>query len=97
MDAKSFEQMVELLPIGVITCDLQDFKINYLNKFSRDTFKQIEADLPIRADEVLGICIDVFHKDPAHQRALLSDPRNLPHNAIIKVGPHYLEGTSNNT
>jgi len=37
--------------------------------------------------KMVGTCIDMFHKNPAHQRAMLSDTRNLPHRTRITVGP----------
>jgi methyl-accepting chemotaxis protein len=39
---------------------------------------------------MVGASIDVFHKNPSHQRRMLSDPRNLPHTAEIQVGPERL-------
>lgn len=36
---------------------------------------------------LVGSNIDMFHKNPAHQRRLLADPSNLPHRAEIKLGP----------
>lgn len=36
---------------------------------------------------IVGSCIDMFHKNPAHQRRLLADPANLPNRANIQVGP----------
>ena len=36
---------------------------------------------------ILGTCIDVFHKNPAHQRKILQDPANLPYVTDIVVGP----------
>jgi len=89
--SQAFEQMVENLPIGVMTCDLKDFTINYLNKFSRETFKKLEHLLPCRADQVMGICIDGFHKDPAHQRAILKDPNRLPYQSNIRLGDEILD------
>jgi PAS domain S-box-containing protein len=35
--------------------------------------------------KLVGTCIDVFQPRPEHQRRLLSDPRNLPHRADIRV------------
>ena len=35
---------------------------------------------------LVGTCIDTFHKDPSHQRRLLADPRSLPYTADISVG-----------
>ena len=36
--------------------------------------------------KILGTCIDVFHKEPQHQRRILSDPKNLPFRTDISVG-----------
>ena len=47
--------------------------------------------MPIKADQILGQSIDIFHKRPEHQRKLLSDPSNLPHRASIQVGPETLD------
>ena len=84
-------QMVELMPTGVMQCDPKSFEITYLNKFSRETLKTLEEHLPVKADQMLGQCIDIFHKNPAHQRSLLGDPKNLPHKALIGVGPEKLD------
>jgi len=37
-------------------------------------------------NNLVGQCIDQFHRNPAHQRALLSDPSRLPAKAEITVG-----------
>ena len=39
----------------------------------------------------LGQTIDIFHKNPAHQRQLLPDPKNLPHRARITIGGEILD------
>ena len=38
-------------------------------------------------EKLIGACIDMFHKNPAHQRQLLSNPSNLPYSTDINVGP----------
>ncbi|MCH7486897.1 MAG: histidine kinase [Proteobacteria bacterium] len=86
-----FKQMVEDMPVNVLICDLDELKITYANKASITTLKQLEHVLPVKADEIVGTCIDIFHKDPAHQRKLLSDPANLPHKAIIEIGGEFLD------
>lgn len=84
-------QMIDNMPINVMTCDIHDdFKINYVNQTSINTIRGIEEHLPIKADQLLGSSIDIFHKEPSHQRKLLSDPSNLPHRANIRVGPEVL-------
>jgi len=87
----SFRQMVDTMPINVMMCDPVDLKINYINQTSIDTLKTLEHLLPVKADELLGQCIDIFHKDPSHQRKLLGDPKNLPHQAHIGIGDETLD------
>jgi methyl-accepting chemotaxis protein len=82
--------MMENAPVNVIYADAS-FKITYVNPKSLETLKSIEEHLPIAVDEIIGSSIDVFHKNPAHQRKLLANDRNLPHRAIIAVGPEKLD------
>ena len=89
-DAFELSQMVEDMSINVMKCDLDDFKINYLNKSAKKTLKTLEHALPVKADSMIGQSIDIFHKNPEHQRTLLRDPKNLPHKANIKVGDDML-------
>jgi methyl-accepting chemotaxis protein len=90
-DAFRLGQMVEEMPINMMTADIEEFKINYINKASRTTLKQIENLLPVKADEIVGSCIDIFHKNPSDQRRLLGDPSNLPHHAVIELGEEKLD------
>ena len=91
--ARAYErqQMVENMPINVITCDAEDLTVNYLNPLSMETLRKLEHVLPVKADEILGNSIDIFHKHPEHQRKLLRDPGNLPHKARIKLGDETLD------
>jgi methyl-accepting chemotaxis protein len=90
-DAFRLGLMVEEMPTAVMTADVKDFKIAYLNKQSRETLKQIEHLLPVKVDQIVGTCFDIFHKNPEHQRRLLSDPGNLPHHAVIELGEEKLD------
>ncbi len=91
MSGEAFRQMVEDMPVAVMTCDLEHFKINYVNKATLENLRAIEEVLPIKADSIVGQSIDIFHKNPGHQRKLLSDPKNLPHKAQIQVGDEVLD------
>jgi diguanylate cyclase (GGDEF)-like protein len=84
-------RMIDDMPVAVMTVDPTTFKINYVNETSKRTLSQIADLLPIKASELLGTSIDVFHKDPEHQRRLLANPGNLPHRARIKLGPEMLD------
>lgn len=83
-------KMVDDMPIAIITCDL-DLKINYINETSTRTLKPLQNLLPVPVEKLLGQSIDIFHKNPQHQRRLLGDPKNLPHSAKIKLGPETLD------
>ncbi len=89
-DAARVSSMMEQAPINVMFAD-REFKIRYVNPASIKTLKTIENLLPIKADQILGQTIDIFHKRPEHQRKLLADPANLPHRANIQVGPETLD------
>ncbi len=87
----TFQQMVEDMPTNVMICDLDDFKITYMNSATRRTLKKIEHVLPVKVDNLIGQSIDIFHKHPAHQRNLLKNPANMPHKARIAVGGEVLD------
>jgi methyl-accepting chemotaxis protein len=69
----------------------RDFKITYVNPASIQTLRSVQEHLPVRADELVGQSIDIFHKTPMHQRRLLQDPKNLPHRAKIRLGDEVLD------
>lgn len=85
------KRMVDNMPINVMMADPDTFEINYINQTSVNTLRSIENLLPVKADKVLGSCIDIFHKNPAHQRKMLADKNNLPHRAKIKLGTEWLD------
>jgi methyl-accepting chemotaxis protein len=78
--------MLHNSPTNVMTAD-RNLKINYVNPASLTLLRKLERHLPVKADNVLGSCIDVFHKNPAYQQKILSDPKNLPTRANINIGP----------
>jgi len=82
------KQMVDDMPTNVMTVDVRDdLKVNYINNTSIKTLSTLEDYLPLKADNILGNSIDVFHKNPEHQRQMLANPANLPHRANIQIGP----------
>jgi methyl-accepting chemotaxis protein len=88
-EVEMMRQLVENSPVNVIQAD-RDLVIRYLNPASVRTLKQIEHLLPCRVEQIVGQSIDIFHKNPAHQRRILADPKNLPHKARIKLGEETL-------
>jgi methyl-accepting chemotaxis protein len=68
----------------------RDFIITYANDATvelltkyQDKFKEVWPSFDVKG--VMGTCIDVFHKNPEHQRKLLADPGNLPYKTDIEI------------
>jgi methyl-accepting chemotaxis protein len=91
IDTGMFASMMENAPTNMMFADL-DLVVRYMNPASLRTLRSIEQHLPVRADEVVGSNIDIFHKHPAHQRNILGNPDDhLPLTSKIQVGPETLE------
>ena len=90
VDSVNFEQMIEKSPINTMFATPEGV-LTYMNVKSRSTLKTLEQYLPDRVDNLIGQSIDWFHKDPAVQRRIIADPSNLPHKAVIDVGPEKLD------
>ena len=74
---------------GVMIAD-NDLNIIYMNQSVQDMLKNAEADIKkdlpnFNADKLLGANVDVFHKNPAHQRQLLKS-FTTTYKTSIKVG-----------
>ncbi|WP_235535911.1 methyl-accepting chemotaxis protein [Nocardioides sp. Root190] len=82
--------MMENSPTNMMFAD-RDYVIRYMNPASLDTLRSLEGVLPVRADEVVGSSLDVFHKNPAYQRGLLATAEHLPRRANISVGNETLD------
>ena len=83
------ETAVEALRTNIMLAD-KDLNITYLNPAVRNLLQEAEAelrsDLPnFSVDRLVGSNIDVFHKNPAHQRRMLAT-LSEPHSATIRVG-----------
>ncbi len=70
----------------------RDFVITYVNEATQELMAQHADTLKklfpgFDAHKLTGTNIDIFHKNPAHQRQLLANPANLPYETDITVGP----------
>ncbi|RNL61378.1 GAF domain-containing protein [Nocardioides marmoriginsengisoli] len=82
--------MMENSPTNMMFAD-RDFVITYMNPASLETLTRLEDHLPVKAADVVGSSLDIFHKTPAYQRGILADDANLPRRANIGVGPETLD------
>ena len=69
----------------------RDFVVTEVNGATRELMTKnkavfAEAWPDFDPSKIVGTCIDQFHKNPAHQRELLSDPKNLPFHTDITIG-----------
>jgi methyl-accepting chemotaxis protein len=82
--------MLDCAKSNIMFCDLE-FVIRYVNPMTIQTLRKVEKYLPIRPEDIVGKSIDIFHKNPAHQRQMLTEPSRLPPMTLIQVGPETLE------
>ncbi|MFZ5691726.1 MAG: hypothetical protein ACOY5F_10785 [Pseudomonadota bacterium] len=69
----------------------RNFVVTYVNQATKDLltahadeFRKLWPNF--RPEAIVGSCIDMFHKNPSHQRQLLSDPSRLPYKTEITIG-----------
>ena len=82
--------MVDKSPINTMFATPDGVMI-YMNESSLKTLKTLEQYLPDKAVNLTGKSIDWFHKNPAHQKRIIGDPKNLPFRSVINVGPEKLD------
>ncbi|MES2207666.1 MAG: PAS domain S-box protein [Pseudomonadota bacterium] len=88
--AAKLNSAVDNVEIAMMMVD-KDFIVTYVNQASKDLFtKNIEEFKKIwpgfNPEKIVGTCIDIFHKNLAHQRQMLADPSRLPFRTDIEVG-----------
>jgi len=88
-EAQRINQALTVSTANVMIAD-NDFKVIYTNDSVHRLFSRIEADLRtalpnFAADKVLGSSIDQFHRNPPHQRQMLT-ALSAPHSAEMRVG-----------
>src|SRR5690606_14472902 len=69
----------------------RDFIVTYVNEASKKLFNDAIDDFrqafpKFDPKRIVGTCIDIFHRNPAHQRQMLANPANLPFRTDIRVG-----------
>lgn len=89
-EASITQNMIKQLPINIMRADTE-FNLVSMNKASRETLKTIEDSLPVKVDDMIGQNMDPLHKNPRRVQKILSDPANLPHQAVIQIGGEKLD------
>ncbi|PJI55930.1 hypothetical protein CTI14_00855 [Methylobacterium radiotolerans] len=93
--AMSFDRVsLDALRTNVMVADTQ-LNILYINpslrNFMEEAETDIKAELPrFSVSKLIGSNIDIFHKEPSHQRGMLAS-LSKPHAATIRVGPRVFD------
>jgi methyl-accepting chemotaxis protein len=83
-------QVIDMIGTAIMMVD-RNLVVNYVNQATRNLMARYSEEFAkvwpgFRPENILGTCVDLFHKDPSHQRRLLADPGNLPYRTDISVG-----------
>lgn len=89
--ASRLQNAVDGAQTAMMTID-RDFVVTYTNGATDELMNQhgdaLRGLFPgFDPNNLVGVNIDIFHKNPAHQRQLLANPANLPYETDIQVGP----------
>ncbi len=89
--AENLKTAIDGVSTAIMMVD-RDFIVTYVNTTTRkmlethgDTFRKVWPNFD--QTKIVGSCIDMFHRNPAHQRRMLADPKILPYRTDIAVGP----------
>ena len=85
-----YASMSDNSPINITFADT-DGVIRYANPTMIRLLEKIEEHLPIRAKDIVGTQIDVFHKNPEYQLGIIRDSKNLPREAQLEIGGEILQ------
>ncbi len=88
-EGSRIRQALDKTSASVMLAD-ENFNIVYVNDAAHRLFREAQADfqrdLPtLDAEKIVGSSIDIFHRNPAHQRQLLESLRGM-HAANIRIG-----------
>ncbi|MEN3211117.1 methyl-accepting chemotaxis protein [Methylorubrum populi] len=88
-----FKAVFDALPVNVLVLHPIEATITFANRRSVETLHTLRTYLPpsVNPDAMVGLSMDVFHKNPAHQRSIAADPSRLPWRTKIRLGPKTLD------
>ena len=90
VDLAALPMVLDTVPVRVMLADT-DLQIRYVNQAAIEGLRVLAEWIPVAPDDVVGSSLDIFHREPAHQRRMLGDPGHLPRRATIQVGPQTLD------
>ncbi len=94
-EANQLRQVVESSPQALMLADKDSLVISYMNPAAYKLFQSIEHALPCKASELVGKNIDIFHKNPSHQRNILKDEKAFPMKSSFEIGGRSIAFSAN--
>lgn len=92
-DAHVIRQSINDMIVPVVLAS-KDGVIEYVNDAFMTLMARIEDSLPCKANEIKGKDIDIFHKDPAHQRAIIRSESAFPMTASFVASGLHIQFTA---
>jgi methyl-accepting chemotaxis protein len=89
-EVNRIRQLVENASINIMYAD-RNLRLMYLNPAMRRTFEALERYLSVPVARMPGQSLEAIHPESARHFARLADPRNLPLEARIEVGPETVD------
>ncbi|MBN2798996.1 MAG: PAS domain-containing protein [Deltaproteobacteria bacterium] len=87
--ALRMQQVVESSSAGIMAADTEG-KLVYMNPAAKALFRTVEQVLPVPVDQMVGQSVDIFHKDPPHQRQMMDNPKRFfPRNATLQFADRF--------
>ncbi len=84
-------QMIEQIPVGVMTADAANCRITYLNPESRRILADVQGHLTGAPEQLQGQSLAIFDRDQTRIERLVGDPDRLPQRAQLRLGDQVLE------
>lgn len=84
--------MIEHTTDNIMFAD-NDRNLIYMNPASMKSFTSLAHLLPCKPEEMIGMCIDNFHKDPESIGKFLEEPGNFPYETRLTLGDEVISQT----
>ncbi len=84
--AGELREMLDRAPFNVLCADLEGV-ITYANQTSLKALGSLAQHLSFKPELVTGRSFDFLFEDQQQQRRLIANPRNLPQESMVSVGP----------
>ena len=94
VQAEQLRRVVESSPQATMIADKDSLVVTYMNPAAVQLFRTIQSSLPCTAEQIVGQNIDIFHKNPAHQRNFLASKGNLPATSSFEIGGRSIRFTA---